>query len=415
MATTIHLPLAGSPTTEGPLRLHKSEIFRELALRTCKVVWTIKEREVCETSGCFIKGFDPGRVQVLSCFHDTGWKDAALIQIKYHSQSIKATLKNEICSLEAKKNDLCILNFEGLDVPFFEFTGEFMTPTLGQKIYFSGFPFGQDQPVVHRGYISSTSIVDDSDFFTIDGTVVQGHSGGPVIVVQEDRLNLLGVISSQLVDISRLLINASETKLPNIVAWNDRAPSYGTSNVGAVLDATIQGLLSNLSTGIGKASSLTNIVYIEKDENTEKDEGEKPEEEFATTSDPEVWDTGAGETYQDMFNADPFLSIKRRREFAKAQSSKGEPAGNRKIAATTSAMPEEPSTSRVSELPVTKKSVVLKVLLENRWRLIRTGKHETWTNGKGQSEILSHGGGSKEIKDPIAKKIIKNAQEHPGN
>lgn len=72
----------------------------------------------------------------------------------------------------------------------------------GEKVYFGGFPLTQDDPTFHSGVISSTSEKNGMSFFTIDGTVVPGNSGGPVFILQDNRLKLVGIISYQIADFS---------------------------------------------------------------------------------------------------------------------------------------------------------------------------------------------------------------------
>lgn len=221
--------------------------------------------EIIETSGCFIKDY-PQKIQVLSCFHDASWANASAIQIIYRDKKIDSNPDQTVSMAQAGFHDLCVLDFEQKDNEYdcFDFKGTFVQPSLGQKIYFAGFPFGTNYPILHKGYVSSAQIGRESDRFTIEGTIVRGHSGGPIVLAGTTELQLIGIISSQLCDISKKFIELSNNELPNIVAINDVAPSYGNSNIRAVLKETMDCILANFSTGIGKATCIY-LITIRRD------------------------------------------------------------------------------------------------------------------------------------------------------
>lgn len=74
---------------------------------------------------------------------------------------------------------------------------------VGMKIFFAGYPLGQATATFHKGIISSISKDDQGIIrFTIDGTVVPGNSGGPVVLQYAGNLYLIGVITSEIVDLS---------------------------------------------------------------------------------------------------------------------------------------------------------------------------------------------------------------------
>ncbi len=75
-----------------------------------------------------------------------------------------------------------------------------IVPREGMKVYFAGFPLCQRKLTFHRGYISSVSTDGGISSFTIDGTVVHGHSGGPVAIQKNGKLYVLGIIVSQITD-----------------------------------------------------------------------------------------------------------------------------------------------------------------------------------------------------------------------
>lgn len=72
----------------------------------------------------------------------------------------------------------------------------------GMKVYFAGYPLGQDTVTFHKGTISSITENQGIRRFTIDGTVVPGNSGGPVVIQHEGKIYLVGVITSEVADFS---------------------------------------------------------------------------------------------------------------------------------------------------------------------------------------------------------------------
>jgi|GEM_PF-2629517 len=69
----------------------------------------------------------------------------------------------------------------------------------GEQIYFGGHPITQPL-TLHTGHVSSTLKQKNFYSFTVDGNVLPGNSGGPV-VMQRDKLCLVGVIRSEISDI----------------------------------------------------------------------------------------------------------------------------------------------------------------------------------------------------------------------
>ena len=260
-----------SVTSSNPQPALKSsqDIFESLAGKTCKVVWTStqtpkaydKPREPVETSGCFI-GKASGAIRVLTCFHEPEWQQHN-ITIIYQSKTFKGELGKEVALDLALQHDLTILDIDtkGENFPFFDITQGPSFPNPGEKIYFSGFPLGEDAPLVHKGYISSSD--EKSGSFKIDGTVVRGHSGGPVTRMQSSQLELIGIVNSQLVNLTDQLVKISLLEPSRIRPYNDHAPTYAKdTDVITVVNQLVGNLLSNLSTGIGTARFITLHLFI---------------------------------------------------------------------------------------------------------------------------------------------------------
>ncbi|MCP5505625.1 MAG: trypsin-like peptidase domain-containing protein [Chlamydiales bacterium] len=70
----------------------------------------------------------------------------------------------------------------------------------GMEVYYAGFPFGRNKITFHKGMISSVSEENGFREFTIDGTVVHGNSGGPVVVLIDGKPHILGIITSEMAD-----------------------------------------------------------------------------------------------------------------------------------------------------------------------------------------------------------------------
>ncbi len=72
----------------------------------------------------------------------------------------------------------------------------------GMTVYYGGFPLSQNVVTLHKGTISSIdSTKDGVNYFTVDGTVVPGNSGGPVLVQKDYELYLAGVMVAEVADL----------------------------------------------------------------------------------------------------------------------------------------------------------------------------------------------------------------------
>ncbi len=258
-----------SSSNRQPALQSRQDIFESLAAKTCKVVWSPtqtpkpydKPQEQVETSGCFIRKANGG-IRVLTCFHEPEWQHYK-ITIIYQSKTFNGGLGKEVSLDLALQHDLTMIDVDAKseNFPFFDITVGPSFPSLGEKIYFAGFPLGEREPLIHKGYISSSELNNGS--FKIDGTVVRGHSGGPVARMQADQLELIGIVNSQLVNLTDQLVKISHLELPRFRAYNDHAPTYAKdTNVITVVNQLVGNLLSNLSTGIGTARFITLHLFI---------------------------------------------------------------------------------------------------------------------------------------------------------
>lgn len=281
--------------------LTKIEIFEDLVSKSCKVIWKTTSTSI-ETSGCFIQRYQRD-VEVFTCFHEASWK-LAEITILYQSHSWKASLAKDVNSELAVYYDLAILSLEGevFSLPFFPLRGFTEFPVRGEDIFFSGCPLGESLPLTHMGYVSG--VEEDSGNFKIDGTILRGHSGGPVVRTNAKGLEIIGVISSQLVDLTQTFLKISQQTPAPFRAYNDPAPSYagGVSTVSAIKHLT-QAFLSNVSTGIGniRFASL-HIITTSSVPLTQKD---------IDLSSPVLEDEyGASAVFSSMQRPDPWMQRK---------------------------------------------------------------------------------------------------------
>lgn len=68
---------------------------------------------------------------------------------------------------------------------------------VGEKVYFGGYPFKEKTALFHTGRISSIGI---NGTFKIDGTAVSGMSGGPIAILRQEGLYVVGTIMSESFD-----------------------------------------------------------------------------------------------------------------------------------------------------------------------------------------------------------------------
>ncbi|NNM43455.1 MAG: hypothetical protein HKM07_03850 [Chlamydiae bacterium] len=426
------------PQESNALQVNETpELYEALVSVTCKVIWGRGDYDL-GTTGSFIRY--QGKMRVLTCFHDQSWQ-AAQITLKVGLQSFdNIKLAKNIGFILAKERDLCVLKAPEKTNFYFDIAGDFGSPKLGETVYFAGYPFGKDNPIIHEGRVSS--LQDNS--FTIDGTVVSGNSGSIVVAKRNGKLELLGLISSQVVDMTEKLMRARAVDLKhyNIVPEGDLSETYGDSDVRTVVGEIIKNLISNTSTGIGKATRISEfpkIFTVEgsigKDDSLSKStkalsivkEGDqrkkKRELDFSQISPlNEVWDTGAMGVMADMMggndmwsrrgqhNSDPTKSLMpSRKGFGEGVSTLVRSHGfSNEVSAHSDGL--------VSELPVMHRCQVEKELKSYGWYFLKNGgDHDIWTNGtmvggKPFTESVPRHPG---IKEGLAKKIIKTAKDNP--
>ena len=132
----------------------------------------------------------------------------------------------------------------------------------GMSVYYGGFPLSQSVVTMHKGTISSIdSSKDGVSYFTVDGTVVPGNSGGPILVQKDGELYLAGVMVAEVADLdpefhprsSTLSFLASQDSFGNQDEIEYDDGSTETFSRDQQIIQAVLGIEKNISTGIGKA------------------------------------------------------------------------------------------------------------------------------------------------------------------
>jgi len=141
----------------------------------------------------------------------------------------------------------------------------------GMTVYYGGFPLSQSVVTLHKGTISSIDSTQDGvSYFTIDGTVVPGNSGGPVLVQKDGELYLAGVMVAEVADLdpefhprsSTLSFLADQDSLGDqdeIMYDNGTFQTFSRDQ--QMMQAILQ-IQKNISTGIGKAIDARAILRL---------------------------------------------------------------------------------------------------------------------------------------------------------
>ncbi len=244
------------------------EVYETVAASVCKVVWKTA-KDVFETTGSFVQ-YPEEKIHVLTSFNSKVPLSEE-IEIVFGEKSFKgASLHASLQINLAQSRDLALLQVPGLEIG--NVPGYFtinLNPTFypGDEIYFAGFPVGQNKPVIHKGAISSI----DEKTFTIDGTVIRGNSGGPVVLSQRGKLILIGTIASQIIYQSKSFFEGGkfEPKRDSSRKFTDPDPKEGFNEI---VSKAVDAILSNFSTGVGKVVCIRQLYELlqEKDETESK-------------------------------------------------------------------------------------------------------------------------------------------------
>lgn len=234
-------------TSVKELTVH--EVYEKVAASVCKVVWKTN-KDSFESTGSFVQ-YPDEKIHVLTCFHgnSVNWQE---IEIVFEEKSFKgASLSRGLRTSLAQSRDLCLLRVPGLkisDAPgYFTITQD---PSFrpGDDVYFAGFLAGQNKPVIHKGTISSR----DEKTFTIDGTVIRGNSGSPVVLIQEGRLTLVGTLASQILD--------PKKKTEGILV--DSRMNYKKEKREEAISREFDEIMPGYSRGVGRGVCITQLFEM---------------------------------------------------------------------------------------------------------------------------------------------------------
>ncbi|MGR3912806.1 MAG: serine protease [Candidatus Rhabdochlamydia sp.] len=172
-----------------------------------------------------------GQLFFLTTAHSIVAKQSTILRA--YDQGLVAQIHQEI--------DLCLLSTfsykENISpIELLPFAPATCPITIGTKVYILGYPLNITEPIFHTGYISS--YIEGSNKFSIDATIVTGHSGSPVAILHNKKIYVIGMIIKQSI--------ANKRDLQEL--YQDDT----TRKVGEVFQA-------NLSTGIGWAIDIRKI------------------------------------------------------------------------------------------------------------------------------------------------------------
>lgn len=137
--------------------------------------------------------------------------------------------------------------------------------SIGETVYYAGYPLTLEDYSFGRGMISSILHRGLREFAVIEAPIVPGCSGGPVFVKKDGRLYFIGIISSEIAQISEkihemqsILKRTSGSGMGMSVTMADGSEL----NHGDALSELADTVLSNLSTGRGKAVIIRSLSQL---------------------------------------------------------------------------------------------------------------------------------------------------------
>lgn len=359
-ANAVFSSSSATSAARGP-KLSTSQVFRKMASIMCLI-----ESEKSKASGFFCSLNNEGFI--VTAFHvvpevSPGNYSVKDVTMKTRGSGFKLAPPPVFNGNRAKELDICLLKptqcigEQTQDIRFdiFDLLPYNQPVVEGMKVYFSGYPLTLSNITFHKGTISSVFRKNGIDYFTIDGTVVPGNSGGPVVVQIDGKLYLAGVIFSEVVH-----LDPNFLYLENALAELKKTGGYGGVTQGIpfpdgkvrsindldLISMSLSVIKQNMSTGIGKAVHAKHLL------------------ELISTQ-----------------------------------------ASTATIGATT--------TTSTDDLFVAKKRELEQELRKNGWAQSHGAKHDIWTKGAHQTTVPRHA----EISDGVTRSIrqaIKDAQADEG-
>lgn len=171
---------------------------------------------------------------------------------------VEATIVHNTKDTASVLHDYSIIKIDKNGLDYFEL-GEGKDVEEGDEVYFGGFPITQNNLTSHKGHVSSLREAptrfgtDLQKVIDIDGTVVGGNSGGPLIFKKDGQYIVVGIISQQVAYLSEAFQHLEQFLKVQMTNPSAGGVFIGGVNPNAALFETIKTLKTNLSTGIGTA------------------------------------------------------------------------------------------------------------------------------------------------------------------
>ncbi|MCE5317884.1 MAG: serine protease [Parachlamydia sp.] len=252
-----------------PKKIEKCDIFQAIGPKVCLV-----ESPLGKATGFFVS-----QTELVTAFHilpltEQGTQFTVCsdnVKVTHAGKQYHVTFSPGFNSTKGREIDLCVLTIDGKITPqnFFSFLP--IPLQEGMNAYFAGFPLTQSVITFHKGSISSIYQKNNTQYFTIDGTVVPGNSGGPVVIQHQNQVYLAGIIFSEVADmepdflfIENAFATMRQTGGVGGMAIGIKYPDGKVRSTSPldILSIGLSVIKRNMSTGIGKALHIQHIKNL---------------------------------------------------------------------------------------------------------------------------------------------------------
>lgn len=83
----------------------------------------------------------------------------------------------------------------------------------GDEVLFTGFPFGYDYHVTHKGMVSAKALINGRQSIQVDASVNRGNSGGPCAVYRDGNVVVVGIVATRLVGYNHAVFDREHASL----------------------------------------------------------------------------------------------------------------------------------------------------------------------------------------------------------
>jgi S1-C subfamily serine protease len=133
---------------------------------------------------------------VVTCAHVIEKLEKPVVEIRGQKIEMKPVFQDRPSDVA-----VCELSQDAFDFNLGLELGTYDDAEEGDDALMCGFPLGLGYHVTHRGMISAKDIINGRYSFQIDASINRGNSGGPCIVLKDDKPIVVGVVATRLVDI----------------------------------------------------------------------------------------------------------------------------------------------------------------------------------------------------------------------